>query len=109
MKLKLALVALSLGSVITAPAFANTNLTERSETVQTSDLNLETFAGRKRLEMRIASTARRVCGVGEDRTLRASAAARTCYKKAIDDVQSQVTAALRMQNPSVALMESSGR
>jgi hypothetical protein len=38
MKLKLALVALSLGSVITAPAFANTNLTERSETVQTSDL-----------------------------------------------------------------------
>jgi UrcA family protein len=105
MKLKTALIALSLGTIFAAPAFAGSSDDVRREEVRTTDINLATFAGRKQLEIRLTSAARRVCGVGEDRALGAVVASRLCYQKAINDARSQATAALRDQAQSAALMD----
>jgi UrcA family protein len=91
--------------VVSAPAHAAWNETGRMQQVQIADLNLASFEGRKRLETRIKRAARTVCGVGEDRSLSSAAAANTCYKKAMTDVQAQLAAALRANGQSAMAVD----
>lgn len=91
--------------VATAPAQAAWNQIEQSQKVETADLNLASFEGRKRLDMRAKKAARTVCRVGEDRALKSAAAASACYKKTMIDVQNQVAAALRANGQSAAMLD----
>jgi UrcA family protein len=100
----------TLASIMTAlaasaPAHAAWNETGRIQEVQIADLNLASFEGRKRLDMRIKRAARTVCGVGEDRSLKSASAANACYKKAMTDVQEQLTAALRANDQSAIVFD----
>lgn len=99
------LAAIVTALVATAPAHAASNQTEQSQEVAFADLNLASFEGRKRLDVRIKKAARTVCRVGEDRSLRAVSAANACYKKAMTDVQDQLTAALRANGQSAAVFD----
>lgn len=99
------LAALLTALVATAPAQAAWNRIEQSQTVAIADLNLASFEGRKQLDMRVKRAARAVCRVGEDRNLKSEAAARTCYKKAMVDVQDQVAAALRANGQSAIVFD----
>jgi UrcA family protein len=101
----LALTALAMALAVTAPAHAERDLSERSKSVSTADLNLSSFEGRKKLERRITAAARSVCSVGEDRNLRAITAAGSCYRKAMADARDQMIAAIRDRAQSVAAVE----
>lgn len=62
-----------------SPALAN--MEQRSERVEFGDLNLGSENGVKRLNRRVSSAIKRVCGVHESRDVRFIAAARTCRKE----------------------------
>jgi UrcA family protein len=98
--------ALALALVAVAPAHAKWESTERSKSVLTADLNLTSFEGRKLLDRRIIAAARFVCGVGDDRNLRAIAVAGSCYRKAMAEARDQVAAAIRARGQSVAVTAS---
>jgi UrcA family protein len=99
------LAAIMTALAVSAPAHAAWNETGRIQEVQIADLNLASFEGRKRLDMRIKRAARAVCGVGEDRSLRSANAANACYKKAMKDVQTQLAAALRANGQSALAVD----
>lgn len=80
--------ALGAAAVFATPAAA----TAPSVNVKYADLDLSTRAGQEKLERRIDSAARSICGVGEIRTgtIMRSRAASECYSDAKARVHQQV-------------------
>jgi UrcA family protein len=101
----LTLAALSAALVAGTAAQAAPNRIDNSRLVPIADINLASLEGRKKLDMRIKRAARSVCGVGEYRDLKSASTARSCYQKAMTDVQDQVVAALRANGQAVALLD----
>jgi UrcA family protein len=58
-------------------------------TIATSDLNLSSEAGQSVLQHRIERAAKKVCGLGEERTGTRvpSRSARACYARAVNDAR----------------------
>ena len=69
----------------TAPADPQTYVSM----VRTSDLDLASPAGERKLERRLAMAAREVCGTASDVDLRGKKAVRECRKEAIDRATGQ--------------------
>lgn len=69
----------------TAPADPQTYVSM----VRTSDLDLASPAGERKLEQRLAMAAREVCGTASDVDLRGKKAVRECRKEAIDRATGQ--------------------
>jgi UrcA family protein len=84
------LTALTAAAIITAgaaaPALANSDNGRiyKSVTISYADLNLASEEGADRLESRIRSAARKVCGPPENRSVRAMSDYRQCYKTAFN-------------------------
>ena len=73
-----------------APALAQTPAVEtNTRLVRTADLNLNSEAGRRQLDVRLAHAAREVCGTASDSDLRGKNAVRECRVDVLAKAQSQ--------------------
>ncbi len=78
------------------PGVATAQTGASSVTVSHADLDLATPDGQRRLERRIASAARRICGLDtqDTGTRMVSADAAACYRTALVSVRERVAAAI---------------
>ena len=66
------------GAIKAAPAFAEPLPPANTAIVKTADLDLRTSAGQRKLDYRLASAAREVCGQASDTDLKGKNAVRAC-------------------------------
>jgi len=93
--IKIFALGLLAAATISAPAFATPPVAEaRIAAVQYGDLDLSTENGQRVLDRRIAAAARDVCGTDERITgsLTPSTSSRTCYVRAINNLEREVAA-----------------
>lgn len=94
-----ALAAASLGvALIATPAIAGDN-EKNSVTIEFQDLNLNTPEGQEKLEQRIETAAREMCGIDETRTgtRLASSQSRRCLAEARQSAKKRMAQIVREQ------------
>lgn len=79
----LMLVALAAGTFVPSIASAETGRVELSREVQFSDLDLTNDAGQQRLDQRIATAVRKVCGAYDGRVLTEVLQNKRCRREAM--------------------------
>ena len=87
----LASALITTGVIKAAPALAQEPATETNVSlVRTADLDLSTDAGRRKLEQRLASAAREVCGTASDVDVEGKNAVRKCRDETLAKARGQL-------------------
>lgn len=92
----LASALITAGAIRAAPALAQDAAPEDTivRLVQVSDLDLQSKAGQRQLERRLAKAAREVCGTASDADLRGKNEVRQCRDEALSRAHAQHNGAL---------------
>lgn len=104
---------LTAGLIKAAPALAQTSAPSASvavSLVHTSDLDLGSAAGQRRLDQRLANAAREVCGAASEADIEGRNDVRECRKETLAKAQIQKASVLAsVNNPGVAIAVTANR